>query len=211
MQVPADADPPPNLDIETLESNSTPIFVIRVSTAVLRFEILYANRAFRTGGFHDAILADNREALLFRSWAQALGRCNAPQPEFAGWRWSAEVASRNGTLKLIRVVESTPAERHQRKYHDSGVMNDVSQLSARSLAQQWSTEDYAINSNNKRTALPLKLPHINLEARYKVMQAMMEMSDVGVFEFNAEGKLLHGNKAWYRLRSSFLGSLLSLC
>jgi hypothetical protein len=29
---------------------------------------------------------------------------------------------------------------------------------------------------------------------------MMEMSDVGVFEYNTAGQLLHGNEAWYKLR-----------
>jgi hypothetical protein len=44
------------------------------------------------------------------------------------------------------------------------------------------------------------IPYTSLHARWESIQTMMEMSDVGVFEYNAEGKLLHANEAWYRLR-----------
>jgi hypothetical protein len=200
MQVPIDASPSPVLDVEVLESDPAPTFIIRVSTTALKFDALYANEAYRTGGFQDVVLADNREALLFRSWAQALGRGNTSQPVFAGWTWSAELSPRNGTLKLIRAMKPVPEERLSRKYQDSRVTYDLPQLSTRRQTQPWSTDDFATSLDHERPALLLNLPHTNMDARWKVMQAMMEMSDVGVFEYNPEGKLLHGNEAWYRLR-----------
>lgn len=36
-------------------------------------------------------------------------------------------------------------------------------------------------------------------ARLQVLQRMLEMSDVGVFEFDPEGKLMQANESWYTL------------
>ncbi|CAI6337241.1 unnamed protein product [Periconia digitata] len=53
---------------------------------------------------------------------------------------------------------------------------------------------------NQNPAVPLRaLPKVNINARWESLQTMMEMSDVGVFEFDPCGKLVQANDAWYRL------------
>jgi hypothetical protein len=52
----------------------------------------------------------------------------------------------------------------------------------------------------RRPSLLQKLPHPNLDARWEGIQAIMEMSDVGMFDYGADGKLRYANDAWFKLR-----------
>jgi hypothetical protein len=187
---------PSSIDLEALDLDPAPIFVIRVSTTALKFDILYANQAFRISKLRDAILADDRGALLFRSWAQALGPDRTPQSGFSGWTWSAELA-KGGALKTIRAAE--PITR-QRSSKEDNKLDDLFKPPAETLLPIWPTIGQNRSSSFQGSNTLRNLPRTNLSARWKGIQAMMEMSDVGVFEYNTAGKLLHGNEAWYKLR-----------
>jgi hypothetical protein len=196
MEVSSRVEQPRSSDLEALEFDPAPIFVIRVSTTALKFEILYANQALRTSKLRDAILADDREALLFRSWAQALGRHRAPQSGFSGWTWSEEVA-KSGALKTIRAAEPIIKERHSK---EDNKLEEFFKPLAESYLPIWPTRAHNTNEDIQGSVQLRNLPRTNLNARWKGIQAMMEMSDVGVFEYNTAGQLLHGNEAWYKLR-----------
>jgi PAS domain-containing protein len=177
----------PMFDLERLEFDEWPAFVIRVGATALEFEVLYGNEAFRKGSFQDIMLADDREALLFRSWAQALGQPADSQHECAGCTWTGKMAPKSGALKVIKATHDFSKERLS--------IEDARTGSSESLRSVSSS-----GSIRERPALLRHLPRTNLNARWEGIQTMLEMSDVGVFEFNMDGNLMHANEAYYRLR-----------
>jgi hypothetical protein len=193
-------------DLEVLESDPTPTFVLQVSTAVLPFELLYANRAFREGNFRDILLLENRESLLFRSWAQSVGDHVESHHELAGFTWSAHVAPQNATLKAVRAT---------RTISEGGalVATRKSKLNG-TTSNAWAEGEGA--SHKQKDELQTRkvfhdqlaelrgIPRANLTARWEGIQRMMEMSDVGVFEYTTGGTLIHANEAWYKLRYAIL-------
>ncbi|KAJ4363008.1 hypothetical protein N0V83_010126 [Neocucurbitaria cava] len=191
------------LDLDTLEADPTPTFIIRISSEVLDFEILFRNEAFRTSLLQSSVLAEDRHALLFRSWAQALGDFK-PRYEFADRIWAAEIAGTTGGWKLIRGTEIISED--QEIHSNNGIKqeeeeNNVSLKTERTPAYQRSKQELIEHLKRDRPILLQSIPRTNLSARWESIQTMMEMSDVGVFEYNTEGKLLHANEAWYRLSS----------
>jgi PAS domain-containing protein len=174
-------------DLEMLEFDESPAFVIRVGAIALEFEVLYANEAFRKGSFGDIILADDREALLFRSWAQALGQPADTQHEYAGCLWTGQIVGKSGAMKVIKGMYDFLSE--ELSIENSGTGSSESLPSVSSSG-----------SIRERPTLPRHLPRTNLTARWEGIQTMLEMSDVGVFEFNMDGNLMHANEAYYRLR-----------
>jgi PAS domain-containing protein len=192
----------PTFDLILMESDDTPTFVIRVGPTVLQFDLLYANRAFRDGHFREAILAENRQALLFRSWAQALGQPVESQHEHAGYIWSTRVAPTNGMLKAIsatkRLSQEETFETNQgNKLHDS-TSNPWAQGEEAFHTQM--NVQYKHKPYHDQLPVLSRLPRTNLIARWEGIQIMMELSDVGVFEYNKDGTLMHANEAWYKLR-----------
>jgi PAS domain-containing protein len=184
------------LDLEDLESDTAPLFVIKAAEIALEFEFLFCNEAFRKFRLRNSILAQDRAALLFRSWAQALGDYK-PRYAFGGRVWTAELSGRNGGWKVVRATESVAQqdpppleeEENDHDHHSTG----RTPFFTRSKAQLMS------ELKRDRTVSLRNISYTNLHARWESIQTMMEMSDVGVFEYNAEGKLLHANEAWYRL------------
>ncbi|KAI4707101.1 hypothetical protein J4E89_008040 [Alternaria sp. Ai002NY15] len=187
------------LDLEDLESDAAPLFVIKAGETALGFEFIFCNEAFRRLPLCNSILAEERASLLFRSWAQALGEYK-PRYEFGGHVWTAELAGRNGGFKLVRATGSDAQQQGAPSLEEEADDDDHLTMSrapvfTRSKAQ-------LINDLKRDRSISLKnIPYTNLHARWESIQTMMEMSDVGVFEYNAEGKLLHANEAWYRLSS----------
>jgi hypothetical protein len=178
---------PQRLDLEMLEFDECPAFVIRVGANALEFEVLYGNEAFRKGSFQEAMVADDREALLFRSWAQALGQAADSQHECAGCTWIGEIAPKSGVMKVIKTV-------HDFSKEESAIDN------SRTASSDSLSSVSRSGSIRERPALLRHLPRTNLNARWEGIQTMLEMSDVGVFEFNMNGNLLHANEAYYRVR-----------
>lgn len=203
MQPIAEPTKPPTLDLEVLETDPTPSFVIKVGTTALSFDLLYANEAFRNGGYREAVLGSNKTALLFRSWTQAVGELNKPLYEFAGRKWAAEIMKSSAALKVISTVGVVSEEHESEQYRGVGQRKDVMSdilVSRRRPVNIRSKENGMEESNCNEETLLHNIPRTNLNARWEGIQTMMEMSDVGVFEYNSEGKLLHANEAWYRLR-----------
>ncbi|KAF1843299.1 uncharacterized protein K460DRAFT_432912 [Cucurbitaria berberidis CBS 394.84] len=190
------------LDLAILEADFMPIFIIKTGSKALDFDIVFCNAAFRTNNFPMSVQAEDRSALLFRSWAQALGNFK-PRYEFLCSIWFAEVAGATGGWKLIRMIEVVS------KHQDFGTnecikragLEDASAMLGLSPSYRRSTQEFMEDVELDRPVLLRSIPRTNLSARWEGIQTMMEMSDVGVFEYNAEGKLLHANEAWYRLSS----------
>jgi PAS domain-containing protein len=186
------------LDLEDLEFDTAPLFVIRNSELALEFDFLFCNEAFRKLRLRDVILAQDKAALLFRSWAQTLGYFK-PRYEFGGRVWQADVAGRSGGCKIITVMESDTEEK-DRQALDEEANEEEGMGSGRTPVFTRSKTQLAGELKRDKAISLITLPHANLNARWESIQSMMEMSDVGVFEYNPEGKLLHANEAWYRLR-----------
>ena len=60
------------LDLEILESDPVPTFVIKTGQDALEFAFKFCNEAFRREGFKGRVEEQTRTSLLFRSWTQAL-------------------------------------------------------------------------------------------------------------------------------------------
>lgn len=189
-----------SLDLETLELNPAPTFVIRIGQTATDFAFVYCNEAFRNENLEDLVRAQNRPALLFRSWAQAVGDYTQHH-DFAARRWSPQEAGRDRTWKIIsasqslseeELITSTPnSEKEAVVKADVGNWGRVYHRSKDEMLQEMKVNK-SILGDTRQT---------NLTARWEGLQTMMEMSDVGVFEYNTAGKLVHANKAWYRLSS----------
>lgn len=74
------------LNLERLEFDPAPCFVVRTGQTTRPFELIFCNEALRVLPARNLILADDKAALLFRSWAQALGDFK-PHHEFDGRIW----------------------------------------------------------------------------------------------------------------------------
>lgn len=190
------------LDLDVLESDPKSTFVLKVGTKILDFDVLYANEAFRNAGYRDKILDSDGTALLFRSWAQALGSFQS-RKSFAGVTWCARLVGRGNAFKVIQALEAGPEvscinNRGLKMQANNDSKNPWASM--RSPIFKRSREDFMGDRVRDRARLSNFSPRTNLDARWEGLQTMMEMSDVGVFEYNTEGKLLHANEAWYRLR-----------
>jgi hypothetical protein len=188
------------LDLETFEFDEAPAFIIRVGSTALNFGLLYTNEAFRNGRFRDDILANDREALLFRSWAQALVLPADSQYDFGGCTWTAELATKSAALKTVRAVHFLSEEHCSKGTLKLASNESLQSIASSTLGCERTKADHTKEVIQDRPALFPILPRTNLTARWEGIQTMLEMSDVGVFEYNLEGKLMHANKSYYRRR-----------
>ncbi len=186
------------LDLEDLESDTAPLFVIKASEIALGFDFLFCNEVFRRLRLRSSILAEDRAALLFRSWAQALGDYK-PRYEFGGRIWMAEMAGRNGGWKVVRATEPDMQQQDPPALEEETDENDHTSIGRTPVFTRSKAQLMSELRRDRKVSLK-NIPFTNLHARWESIQTMMEMSDVGVFEYNSEGKLLHANEAWYRLR-----------
>ena len=184
---------PPVPNLETLEADPAPTFVIKISSTPLPFELLFCNNAFRNAKipFRQDVLAQDLDALLFRSWAQALGG-HRPIFEFANQRWSAVRAGRDGGWKVVRAFEPIPEKQNL----PSDIITERQQEEDRGLNTEPSIDTAEARRLKRENALR-NMPRMD---QLESLQLMMEISDVGVFEFDITGRLLHANEAWYRMR-----------
>lgn len=176
-----DADPEPRFvaDLSTFESDP--------------FGIVFANKALsEDDGLYDQIRECGRATAEFWAWVRGLDVDRDQEYDFAtrSWiRWevdqkwvvissrqSSPAASRNGSLNRTRsdVMRKTSETPNGRAAPTSGLLfNDSSATSA------------TLNSMSN--------------TRLDVFHKMLEMTDVGVFEYHPSGVLLHANEAFYRL------------
>ncbi|KAF2125221.1 hypothetical protein P153DRAFT_300481 [Dothidotthia symphoricarpi CBS 119687] len=199
---------PTLLDLETLEADPAPTFVIKSGSSgvgVLEFDFLFCNEAFRKSGLRDVVLAQDDPTLLFRSWTYALGNYKQ-EFEFAERIWSAKTTGHSGTWKIIKVVKDVSKEQHQgngNRPETSASIDAGLRAGEQSSVYRRSKDDVMKKIQHSRTNElgNMFIPPENFTARWESIQTMMEMSDVGVFEYSPEGKLIHANEAWYRLSS----------
>ncbi|KAL5383375.1 hypothetical protein DPSP01_006060 [Paraphaeosphaeria sporulosa] len=183
------------LDLDALESESQPTFVIKTSDQAIPFELLFCNDAFRRASLQNTILGSFKEATLFRAWALAI-RLWEPQHAFANRTWTATKAGAKKNWKIVRAVEKPHSDQNRMTDAD----NPVADIRADKVTPHRSRKDFPVWTLNKRPRIPLRgFPTSNVVARWESMQTMMEMTDVGVFEYLPNGKLIHANDAWYRL------------
>ncbi|EUC42938.1 hypothetical protein COCMIDRAFT_28511 [Bipolaris oryzae ATCC 44560] len=195
----ADPSHPRLLDLEELESEKTPLFVIKIGEITPEYDIVFCNQPFRALDLRASILAQGREALLFRSWTQALGDFK-PAYDFSSRTWTVEYAGRSGSWKIIRAISSENPAKDQHLVDEKADANGQSN-NDRGLVSSRSRTDLFKQVKPEKPRSLKSLPITNLNARWESIQTMMEMSDVGVFEYNSSGQLMHANEAWYRLSS----------
>lgn len=99
--------------------------------------------------------------------------------------------------KIIRAISSENPEKDQHLLEEKA---DGQSNNDRGLVSSRSRIDLVKQVKPEKPKSLNNLPTTNLNARWESIQTMMEMSDVGVFEYNSSGKLMHANEAWYRLR-----------
>lgn len=182
------------LDLEALESDPLPTFIVKVSDRA-SFDIVYCNEALRRDPLRDVITASTREAIIFRSWTTAVRFYNQHH-EFSNRKWTATVAGKKEGWKIIQAVEILIPKQtatHSRE-------NSIPQSHQEQEGFCQISKDESMQRTYNRPRVPLgDLPSQNIHARWNSLQTMMEMSDVGVFEYLPTGKLIHANDAWYRL------------
>jgi len=192
MQQTEDIERPGLLDLEDLELDPAPAFIIKVGTDALEFDLLYANEAFRSSGLREHVLSDTPTAVAFRTWAQAYVQSRDSRRGFAELTWFGEVTKKEGALKVIKATEtsvSVQSSRQSSKQHDSQSLLEKAKVT---VYEQPGNETKRIRSDSSSA---------NLSSRLESFHTMMEMSDVGVFEYDTDGVLLYANEAYYRLRS----------
>lgn len=190
----------PPLDLDILEADSAPAFVIKAGPTALDFELIFCNEALRTSkDCRDAILSQTRDGLLFRSWSLALGDFD-PTHEFLDKTWSAYRSGATGGWKVVKALEVGPKEQDLKFNSEStqAIREEAPPGTHRAIQIQ---PNQTLVDRTRRESISFPdMVRVNLHARWDSVQTMMEMSDVGVFEYNTQGKLLHANEAWYRLR-----------
>ena len=190
------------LDLETLEADPSPTFVIRVGDTALEFAFIFCNKAFRHQNLKERI-EEQEAGLRFRSWAQAIKTYN-PHHDFADRKWYAQEAGKDRSWKIVRVIENLLAQEVLPASSTAGSEQEAATRADEgngARVYRRSKDELLRNMNGDKSALGGSMTQANLTTRWEGLQTMMEMSDVGVFEYNMEGKLTHANQAWYRLSS----------
>lgn len=195
--------PTPSLDLDILDGDPSPTFVVRIGQDAIDFSLAFCNEAFRREGLAAKVEEQNRAAILFKSWAQALGDYK-PHHDFQGWRWLPQEAGKHRMWKVIRAAGAAPKDEVA---EDAWMPDSERAAVVKSNVTNWghvyhrSKDEMLRDMKANKSVLVDSLPRTNLTARWEGLQTMMEMSDVGVFEYNTVGKLIHANEAWYRLSS----------
>ncbi|KAH8674347.1 hypothetical protein BX600DRAFT_377881 [Xylariales sp. PMI_506] len=164
--------PTPDL-VQFLNADPSPTFLIPIGiTNPVPFHLLLSNVAFEeVAGLKTLLLNDSKSSILFRSWAQAAMHWRETYA-FAGRTWTA--FSIGGRWKALRAGEQ----------------------------REQTADDVGPSQKKKRVAgeSPSGLKDASImDARLESLQKMMEMSDVGVFEYHPSGYLIRANEAWYNL------------
>ncbi|KAI0124386.1 hypothetical protein BJ170DRAFT_598694 [Xylariales sp. AK1849] len=156
-----------------LNSDLRPTFIVPINeSAPVPFELLLCNDAFSDGAFEGEVLRRDTSTIRFQSWCQTVVHWTE-EYEYAGTTWTAfKIRDR---WKCIRTTGLAVA-------HEPG--------------SEWGSPGRASRvEDNIRNAEDVKIA----DARVASLYRMMEMSDVGTFEYSPQGRLLRANESWYRL------------
>lgn len=114
---------------------------------------------------------------------------------------SARSAGVQGGWKIVKAIEPAQERQFYQPIDTLRELRDGERASVpRNPIRRRSEQDIREEQERDRILLMRNIPRSSLDARWESIQIMMEMSDIGTFEYNSEGKLLHANEAWYRLR-----------
>jgi hypothetical protein len=209
----------PSLDLNVLEADPVPTFVVKIGVEAIPFEILYGNHSFRAGGFQEAICTAELPALRFRAWAQALVFDRTH--EVGGHVWSGEVAGKDGGWKVIKLPNSIPEKQLQddllgpdsKSQSIKGNRNPTPHLPTSPGPQDHNTigsttfasDEYSnsglskdvskVNPSPSETSRPM-----STSTSVELISSLLEMMDVGIFKLGPTGRVIYANDAWYRLR-----------
>jgi PAS domain-containing protein len=171
------ADPPADIPApdltQFLDADPNPTFLIPIDARnPIAFNILLCNHALKAAhGLLPSIQGDTVSAIQFQSWTQAVVNWRENY-DFAERRWTA--FSIRGRWKAVRAIEQRGA---------------TSEGAVTRTAPNATSEDRSRNIKDASI----------LGTRLESMQRMMEMSDVGVFEYDPQGTLIRANESWYNL------------
>jgi hypothetical protein len=148
-----------------LDSDPRPTFLVPIEPgAVIQFELLLWYEAFLNAHTRDDVLAQKNPPKQFRSWCQTVVHWREDY-DFAGRTWTAfRVQKRWKCIQTSKAVSRVFMPAVD-KHPDSLREDEI-----RMLQDQ-----------------------VNADARLASLYRMMEMSDVGTFEYNPQGTLLRAN------------------
>ncbi|RDI89002.1 hypothetical protein Vi05172_g1648 [Venturia inaequalis] len=154
-----------------LDCDPHPTFIIPIdSHRPISFRLRFANRAFlRHEHWQTRIAADDAASAAFRAWAQALAHWRDVW-DYEDCSWSAFTL--HSKWKVIRMLPGSERPRISRQPSSEPKQKDV-----------WDLQREASLA----------------DAQLKSLRCMMEMSDVGVFEYDLTGTLMRGSESWYKL------------
>jgi PAS domain-containing protein len=208
-----------SLDLNILEPDLVPTFVIKIGVEALPFEILYGNHRFRTGGFREAICTTELSASRFRAWTQAL--VFDKSHEFGGHVWVGEVAGKDGGWKVVKLPNSVPENQPQDDL--SGPDSDSQPLkvsrtptphlpasscmqfddtigSSTSIFDEYTNSDTSQDVSNVNLSAAEPSRPTSMSTSVELISSMLEIIDVGIFELGPTGRVIYANDTWYRLR-----------
>ncbi|KAK8020085.1 hypothetical protein PG990_005223 [Apiospora arundinis] len=168
------ADPPRGLPKtqQFLDADPRPTFIVPIDpSAPLPFCISFGNHAFHRDELDQQVLRDTRTGKQFRAWSQAVVHWR-PQYRFSGRIWTAFKISPQ--WKCIQATEVTIATQQRYLHLESTKAAD--------------------DDDDARKAEDAKFTDARVTSLYK----MIDMGDVGNFEYNTHGSLLRANDSWYR-------------
>lgn len=154
-----------------LDCDSQPTFIIPIDLHIpIPFRLRFANQAFlRHEHLRTQIVGDDAASAGFRAWAQAVAHWREIW-DYGGCSWSA--FSLHNKWKVVRVLPGSERPRTSRQPSLESKEKDV-----------WDLQREASLA----------------DAQLKSLRRMMEMSDVGVFEYDLNGTLMRGSESWYKL------------
>ncbi|KAF2756763.1 hypothetical protein EJ05DRAFT_539647 [Pseudovirgaria hyperparasitica] len=160
-----------------LDADPRPTFFVPIDlTAIVPFRIVSGNTAFRQDKIADTINKDEEASHRFRAWCQTVALWRK-EYDFADATWGA--FNIRGRWRCIRALRQVP---QSHKKIEFGLAVGVGPDSL-------SVEDA------KHRLQDIK----RYDQRLASLYTMMEMSDVGTFEYSPEGTLIRANDSWYRL------------
>ncbi|KAF2663463.1 hypothetical protein BT63DRAFT_484198 [Microthyrium microscopicum] len=189
MAVGALSDSPAPEFAHFLDADPIPTFLTSISlTECIEFGILVRNKAFSSiQGLENLITADASASLQFRAWAQAVLNWRETY-NFGGQTWTA--FSIQGRWKVIRA----------QKKHDADVADITLEhgIQGTEVLTKRSSERPNVVDESATAAVQSRDERL-IPTRLESMQRMMDMSDVGVFEYHPSGILMRANRSWYKL------------
>jgi PAS domain-containing protein len=156
-----------------LDSDPQPTFLIPINLAKpIPFRIRFANHAFLLDKqLQYLTTADDATSSGFRAWTQAVAHWRSVY-DFGGRSWSA--FNLRDKWKVVKMISVSETPRSSRRSSVGAVSKTV---------DVWDLQREASLA----------------DAQLKSLRRMMEMSDVGVFEYDLTGTLLRGSESWYKL------------